>query len=150
MLEIKDLAVSYGSITALHDVSLKVAKGDIVTLIGANGAGKSTTLRAISGLLKAQSGSIKYEGEEIANERAAQDRGARHFPRAGRPDDFREPDRARKSPDGRLSAERSRSIRDRFDFIFGMFPRLKERAETGGRARSPAANNRCWRSAARS
>src|SRR5436190_4604478 len=68
MLELKDLAVSYGSITALHDVSLGVAQGDIVTLIGANGAGKSTTLRAISGLLKAQHGTITYEGEEIANQ----------------------------------------------------------------------------------
>jgi branched-chain amino acid transport system ATP-binding protein len=68
MLEIKDLAVNYGSITALHDVSLSVAKGDIVTLIGANGAGKSTTLRTVSGLLKAQRGSIRYEGEEISNQ----------------------------------------------------------------------------------
>ena len=68
MLELTDLAVSYGSIHALHGVSLRVATGDIVTLIGANGAGKSTTLRAISGLLKARHGSIKCEGEEIANE----------------------------------------------------------------------------------
>jgi branched-chain amino acid transport system ATP-binding protein len=56
MLELKDLAVNYGSITALHDVSLTVAKGDIVTLIGANGAGKSTTLRTVSGLLKTRQG----------------------------------------------------------------------------------------------
>ena len=94
MLELKDLAVSYGSINALHDVSLQVAQGDIVTLIGANGAGKSTTLRTISGLLKAEHGSIKYEGEEISNQPAAQDRGARHLPCAGRPHDFRQPDRA--------------------------------------------------------
>ena len=67
MLELKDLAVNYGSITALHDVSLNVAKGDIVTLIGANGAGKSTTLRTVSGLLKARHGSILYEGEEISH-----------------------------------------------------------------------------------
>ncbi len=67
MLELKELAVNYGSITALHDVSLKVGKGDIVTLIGANGAGKSTTLRTVSGLLKTRHGSILYEGEEISH-----------------------------------------------------------------------------------
>src|SRR5947207_14514357 len=67
MLELKELAVNYGSITALHDVSLKVGKGDIVTLIGANGAGKSTTLRSVSGLLKTRHGSILYEGEEISH-----------------------------------------------------------------------------------
>jgi len=62
MLELKDLAVNYGSINALHDVSSNVPKGDIVTLIGANGAGKSTTLRTVSGLLKIRHGSIRYEG----------------------------------------------------------------------------------------
>ena len=67
MLELSNLAVNYGSIIALHDVSLKVEKGAIVTLIGANGAGKSTTLRTVSGLLKARHGNIRYEGEEIGN-----------------------------------------------------------------------------------
>ena len=68
MLEIKDLQVAYGSIKALHGVSLKVPAGSIVTLIGANGAGKSTTLRAISGLVKAQSGRVIYDGEDITNQ----------------------------------------------------------------------------------
>jgi branched-chain amino acid transport system ATP-binding protein len=67
MLELKDLHVSYGSIAALHGVSLKVEQGSIVTLIGANGAGKSTTLRAISGLVRAGAGSIAYGGENITN-----------------------------------------------------------------------------------
>ncbi len=67
MLELSNLAVNYGSITALHDVSLNVETGAIVTLIGANGAGKSTTLRTVSGLLKARHGNIRYEGEEISN-----------------------------------------------------------------------------------
>ncbi len=66
MLEIKNLAVSYGAIAALHDVSLSVKAGSIVTLIGSNGAGKSTTLRAISGLVKPQSGEILYDGKNIA------------------------------------------------------------------------------------
>jgi branched-chain amino acid transport system ATP-binding protein len=68
MLEINDLQVAYGSIKALHGVSLKVPAGSIVTLIGANGAGKSTTLRAISGLVKAQSGRVIYDGEDITNQ----------------------------------------------------------------------------------
>src|SRR5437867_3740590 len=67
MLEVKDLQVSYGAINALHGVSLTVKQGDIVTLIGANGAGKSTTLRAISGLIKARGGEITYQGRTITN-----------------------------------------------------------------------------------
>ena len=65
MLEIKNLQVSYGAITALHGVSLSVKAGSIVTLIGGNGAGKTTTLRTVSGLLKAQSGEILYDGASI-------------------------------------------------------------------------------------
>jgi branched-chain amino acid transport system ATP-binding protein len=65
MLEVRNLAVRYGGIQALHDLSLSVPKGSIVTLIGANGAGKSTTLRTISGLVPAASGSIRFSGEEI-------------------------------------------------------------------------------------
>jgi branched-chain amino acid transport system ATP-binding protein len=67
MLEVKNLTVNYGAITALRGISLEVKQGDIVTLIGANGAGKTTTLRAISGLLKAQSGEVLYEGRNITN-----------------------------------------------------------------------------------
>ncbi len=65
MLEIKNLTVSYGAVTALHDISLSVPAGNIVTLIGSNGAGKSTTLRAISGLLRCQSGEIRYDGKGL-------------------------------------------------------------------------------------
>jgi len=67
MLEIRDLHVHYGAIAALHGISLEVPAGKIVTLIGANGAGKSTTLRTISGLIKARSGSITFNGEPITN-----------------------------------------------------------------------------------
>ncbi len=66
MLELKNLAVSYGAINALHGISLSVPAGSIVTLIGSNGAGKSTTLRTISGLVKPQSGEILYAGRNIA------------------------------------------------------------------------------------
>ena len=65
MLKIENLHVSYGGIQALRGVSLEVPDGKIVTLIGANGAGKSTTLRTITGLVKASSGSIQWSGEEL-------------------------------------------------------------------------------------
>ena len=66
MLELSGLEVCYGGIRALNSLSLKVPKGSIVTLIGANGAGKSTTLRTISGLVSSSAGSIKFNGREIA------------------------------------------------------------------------------------
>ena len=65
MLEVKDLHVSYGGIKALRGVNIEVPDGKIVTLIGANGAGKSTMLRTISGLVKAESGSVLYNGKEL-------------------------------------------------------------------------------------
>ena len=65
LLEIKDLRVSYGGIEALKGISFHVEEGQIVTLIGANGAGKSTTLRAISGLAPVKSGAILYDGQAI-------------------------------------------------------------------------------------
>ena len=65
MLKIENLSVSYGGIQALRGISLEVPDGKIVTLIGANGAGKSTTLRTVTGLVKASSGSIRWNGEEL-------------------------------------------------------------------------------------
>jgi len=67
MLEIQELEVAYGSIIALHRISLSVPAGKIVTLVGSNGAGKSTTLRAISGLIRVRFGKIAFEGEDITN-----------------------------------------------------------------------------------
>ena len=66
LLEIRDLVVRYGEIEALRGISLNVEEGQVVTLLGANGAGKSTTLRAISGLAKPASGHILYDGKSIA------------------------------------------------------------------------------------
>jgi branched-chain amino acid transport system ATP-binding protein len=66
LLEVSGLEVRYGAIRALHGLSLSVPEGGIVTLIGANGAGKSTTLRTISGLVRASSGSIRFAGREIS------------------------------------------------------------------------------------
>ena len=70
LLEISNLEVRYGGIRALHGLSLQVPKGSIVTLIGANGAGKSTTLRTISGLVPPTAGSIRFDGQEIAGKPA--------------------------------------------------------------------------------
>jgi branched-chain amino acid transport system ATP-binding protein len=66
MLSIDNLSVHYGAIQALHGISISVEPGEIVTLIGANGAGKSTTLRAVSGLCKPSEGSITFEGKKLA------------------------------------------------------------------------------------
>ena len=66
ILEIKDLYVSYGGIKAVKDISFCVPRGEVVTLIGANGAGKSSTLRSIVGLVKPESGSIQFEGTELS------------------------------------------------------------------------------------
>jgi branched-chain amino acid transport system ATP-binding protein len=65
LLEVKDLNVHYGAIHALHGVNISVEAGQIVTLIGANGAGKSTTLRAISGMIRTSGGSVAYDGQVI-------------------------------------------------------------------------------------
>ncbi|MGI6462561.1 MAG: ABC transporter ATP-binding protein [Candidatus Scatomorpha sp.] len=65
MLEVKGLSISYGGIRAVRELDFHVNRGEIVSLIGANGAGKSSTLRAISGLVKAESGNVKFESEEI-------------------------------------------------------------------------------------
>ena len=67
MLEIESLHCRYGKVNAVRDLSMVVNKGELVTLIGANGAGKSTTLKAISGLLPPAAGRIVFEGEDISN-----------------------------------------------------------------------------------
>ena len=70
LLEIRDLNVHYGAIHALHGIDVDVEEGQIVTLIGANGAGKSTTLRAISGLIRPSGGDIRFDGQSIAGRKA--------------------------------------------------------------------------------
>src|ERR687894_1269797 len=67
LLEVEDIHTSYGSIEALKGISLTVEEGECVTLIGSNGAGKSTTLRSISGLTPPRTGSIVLDGREISN-----------------------------------------------------------------------------------
>jgi len=82
LLEVRDLKVSYGAITALRGVSLSVGEGEIVALIGANGAGKTSTLRAVSGMLKPKGGAIQLRGEDICGRKSNElvPRGMAHAP----------------------------------------------------------------------
>jgi branched-chain amino acid transport system ATP-binding protein len=127
MLEIKDLAVSYGAIAALHGVSLQVRQGDIVTLIGANGAGKTTLLRTISGLIKPKGGEIIYDGKTL-NACPAHEvvrRGLAHVPE-GRMI-FANLTVAENLKMGAY-LQNDRAVFDReIRYVFEIFPRLQER-----------------------
>ena len=127
-LEIKDLHVSYGGIRALKGVDLTVEEGQIVTLIGANGAGKSTTLRAISGLQKPQSGSILYGGEELIGLPAKEivRRGIIHVPEGRRV--FPDMTVAENLKIGAFLRTDKGGIADDMDYVHSLFPRLKERS----------------------
>ena len=126
-LEIRDLCVSYGGIRALKGVSLSVDEGQIVTLIGANGAGKSTTLRAISGLQKVQSGSILYGGEELTSLPAKEivRRGIIHVPEGRRV--FPDMTVAENLKIGAFLRTDQAAIAQDLDYVYSLFPRLKER-----------------------
>lgn len=127
MLELNGLEVGYGSIVALHGISLKVEPGQIVTLIGANGAGKSTTLRAVSGLLRTRSGSIRYNGREIANLPPHQvvALGISHVPE-GRMIFSNLTVMENLHMGAYLRKDKAEFPKD-LDYIFSIFPRLKER-----------------------
>lgn len=127
-LEIRDLCVSYGGIRALKGVSLSVDEGQIVTLIGANGAGKSTTLRAISGLQKVQSGSILYGGEELTSLPAKEivRRGIIHVPEGRRA--FPDMTVAENLKIGAFLRTDKAAIGQDMDYVYSLFPRLKERS----------------------
>ncbi|BCU76118.1 ABC transporter ATP-binding protein [Luteolibacter sp. LG18] len=127
MLEVENLHVSYGAIKALHGVSLKVPPGSIVTLIGANGAGKSTTLRALSGLVKPTAGVIRYDGHDIARMPANKivSRGLCHVPE-GRMVFANLTVRENLKMGAYLQKDR-KWIAEQTEYVFGLFPRLKER-----------------------
>jgi branched-chain amino acid transport system ATP-binding protein len=127
MLEVENLTVNYGAITALRDVSLRVTARSIVTLIGGNGAGKTTTLRAISGMLKPRSGLIRFENEEITGQPAHRlvARGLAHCPE-GRMVFANLTVRENLRMGAYL--ERNRTvIAQEEEYVFSLFPRLKER-----------------------
>jgi branched-chain amino acid transport system ATP-binding protein len=127
MLTLEKIAVSYGAIRALHEVSLTVPAGSIVTLIGSNGAGKSTTLRTISGLLKPDGGAIHYDGERIdavAPHRIVA-RGLCHVPE-GRMVFANLTVRENLMMGAYLQHDAAVVRRER-DYVFSVFPRLAER-----------------------
>jgi branched-chain amino acid transport system ATP-binding protein len=127
LLELHDLHVHYGNIHALKGISLEVGEGEIVTLIGANGAGKSTTLNAISGLVRASAGSIHYDGQDITRTPAHEivARGIVQVPE-GRRIFARLTVRENLLMGAYLVRDR-REIEAGIERVFAMFPRLKER-----------------------
>ncbi|WP_295852958.1 ABC transporter ATP-binding protein [Tardiphaga sp.] len=127
MLEIRDMVCGYGQITALKGVTLRVKAGQLVALIGANGAGKSTTLRAISGLVPPRSGSLWFEGEDItgASPQQVLTKGIAHCPEGRRV--FPHMTVAENLDMGAyLRSDTSEIAVDR-DRIYGEFPRLADR-----------------------
>ena len=129
MLEVRNLSVSYGAISALHGVSLSVPQGDIVTLIGGNGAGKTTTLRAISGLQRAQAGEVIYEGRNITNLPAHEivKLGLAHVPEGRMV--FANLTVLENLQMGAYLRSDKPGIAADMDYVFNVFPRLKERAK---------------------
>ena len=127
MLTLDNVEVSYGAIRALQGVSLTIQAGEIVTLIGANGAGKSTTLRAISGLVPANNGRIQFEGVEITALSADKivQRGIGHSPEGRRV--FANMSVRENLELGAYTRRDRAGIREDFDRALTLFPRLKER-----------------------
>lgn len=130
LLSVKDLKVNYGGIEAVKGISFDIEEGQIVSLIGANGAGKSSTLRAISGLVKPKSGSIQYKGEELAGKdpTAIVTRGITLVPEGRRI--F--PDLTVKENLKLGAYTRKDDITDDLNWVYELFPRLKEREWQAG------------------
>ena len=128
MLEVKDLVVSYGGIEALKGISFSVDEGQIVTLIGANGAGKSTTLRAITGLVPVKSGSIFYNGDDITRlaTQKTVERGIALVPEGRRV--FANLTVLENLKIGAYLRKDTRKIQEDIEYIYTLFPRLKERS----------------------
>jgi branched-chain amino acid transport system ATP-binding protein len=133
LLQVSDLAVSYGAITALDGVSLRVEAGAIVTLIGGNGAGKTTTLRTISGLLRARRGQISFRGEDITALAAHRivGQGLCHVPEGRMV--FANLTVAENLEMGAYLRRDRAAIAQSREMVFDLFPRLKERlAQSAG------------------
>jgi branched-chain amino acid transport system ATP-binding protein len=126
LLELEDVHTFYGNIEALKGISLEVEEGEVVTLIGSNGAGKSTTLRSISGLTPPRVGSVRFKGKEIG-ETPPQEivqkgislspEGRKIFPRMS----------VRENLDLGAYLRRDADVQSDLDRVFDLFPRLKER-----------------------
>jgi branched-chain amino acid transport system ATP-binding protein len=127
VLELEDVHVFYGAIHAVKGISIEVGSKEIVTLIGANGAGKSTTLRAINGLNRPRTGTIRFQGTDITGARshdivkagiAQSPEGRRLFPRMSVMENLEM---------GAFQREDRSTLQEEFDRVFELFPRLHER-----------------------
>jgi branched-chain amino acid transport system ATP-binding protein len=127
MLEVENVHTYYGKIHALKDISLNVEKGEIVTLIGANGAGKSTTLKTISGLLRPRQGSVRLDGEELTTllPHKIVTKGVVQVPEGRRI--FGQLTVMENLDMGAFTCRDNQQIKTNFDRVFSLFPRLKER-----------------------
>ena len=127
MIELKGIGASYGRVPAIDDVTLHVGEGEAVGLLGANGAGKSTTLRAISGLVKITTGTITFSGQNLASlpPHRITELGIAHVPEGRQvfPEMTVNENLEIGSYAPRAKAERKRSL----DLVYGIFPRLAER-----------------------
>lgn len=128
LLELKNVTASYGDVQVLWGVTFAVLEGEIATLVGANGAGKSTTLKAISGVVRATDGQIVFDGDRIdelpAHKIAA--RGIAHVPEGRRLFPLMS---VRENLElGAISSEARRRRLESFERVFALFPKLKERA----------------------
>ena len=126
LLEVRDLCVSYGGIRAVKGISFDVPEGEVVTLIGANGAGKSSTLRSIAGLEKASGGSIQFDGKELTQ------MGTEQLVTEGStlvPEGRRVVPNLSVLENLKIGAyQRKDALEEDTEWIYGLFPRLKERS----------------------
>lgn len=127
MLKVEDLVVSYGGIEALKGISIEVEEGKIITLVGANGAGKSTTLRSIVGLVKPKSGKIIFEDKNLQNVQTKDlvkmgitlvPEGRRVFPNLSVLENLKL---------GAFARKDETNIKSDLEWVYSLFPRLKER-----------------------
>lgn len=128
MLKIENLVVTYGGIEALKGISLEVEEGKIVTLVGSNGAGKSTTLRSIVGLLKPKGGTITYNGKNILNLNTKDivKEGITLVPEGRKV--FTDLTVLENLKIGAYMRKDEKSINDDLEYVYSLFPRLKERS----------------------
>ncbi len=127
MLEIRNIDVYYGDVQVIHDITFSVTKGEVVALIGANGAGKSTVLKTISGILRPRKGEILFEGTPIHKTEAYRliESGLVHIPEARRL--FVEMTVEENLDMGSLKGEAKKQRAQSKEMVFALFPRLKER-----------------------
>lgn len=132
ILQINNIETYYGGIQALKGISMDVKKGEIVTLIGSNGAGKSTTLKSISGLEKIKTGSVLYKDQEITNKPAHQTTllGMAHVPEGRKI--FSTLTVKENLLMGAFSVSKKRVVDERMEMVFGLFPILKKRIDQKG------------------